>query len=632
MVEYDRTQERDALASTPLKICVAGIGGAGLNVIDRITLDRIVDATLVSMHTDVRVLSHAMAPHKIQLGSDLMRGIGSGGDPELGREAAEASRETIRSIVQGHDMVFICVGLGGGTASGAAPVVAEIAKECGALVFVFATMPFSFEGRRRLLQAEVALEEIQKNTDALILFENNRMGELTLPKEGIQKAFSQADQLIGHSVRAIATMVTRPGIIQLSLSDLIEALRSPNTRCLFGFGEGKGTNRVTDALKRALKSPLVNQGQLLAQSRNLLVHVSGGESLTLAEVEMLMKQLGKCVPDQTQILFGVSTTPNLGDSVSVTLISSLSAQQMLTDPAVSTMDVETTPVAVAPPTVKRAAPAPAPIVTINPPAAVAPALEPVPVPAPTPAPVAAAPAPVTPPPAPAPIAEAEEPLFPALQNELQLPIAQAANGHGPTALQKPAPGQPAKPAKAARAVATPAPAPEPEAPVVEPAPVAKVPEPPAPEVKSDPPVEQLPAATQDDEEESEPVVLSKPSIFALDDESTDEEFEEEPEEEDQGPPVDQEKVASLPVRLSTVAAKATPAPEPEPPRARQPKASPHTEPALVGAGKSTPQAQASLNLHQDEVTRFKGTEKTIVEGEDLDVPTWMRLKQRVRQQ
>src|SRR3569623_2089787 len=190
MVEYDRTQERDMVASTPLKICVAGIGGAGLHVLDRITLVRIVDGTLVSMHTDIRVLSHAMAPHKVQLGAELMRGIGSGGDPELGREAAIASRETIRSLVQGHDMVFLCAGLGGGTASGATPVVAEIAKETGALVFVFATMPFSFEGRRRLMQAELALEEVEKYADALILFENNRMGELTLPKEGIQKAFS----------------------------------------------------------------------------------------------------------------------------------------------------------------------------------------------------------------------------------------------------------------------------------------------------------------------------------------------------------------------------------------------------------------------------------------------------------
>ncbi|MEI6537306.1 MAG: hypothetical protein WCN98_18330, partial [Verrucomicrobiaceae bacterium] len=359
MVEYDRTQEREhAAAAAHLKICVAGIGGAGLNVLDRITLDRIVDATLVSLHSDVRVLSHAMTPHKVQLGAELMRGIGSGGDPDLGREAAIASREQIRSIFEGHEIVFLCTGLGGGTGSGATPVIAQIAKQCGAMVFVFATMPFSFEGRRRLMQAEIALEEIQPYTDALILFENNRMGELILPKEGIQKAFSQSDQLIGHSVRAISTMVTQPGIVRLGLSDLTTALRSPNARCLFGFGEARGASRVTDALKRALKSPLVNQGQLLLHAENLLVHVAGGESLTLAEVETLMKQLGKHVPEHTQILFGISVDPKLGDSLALTLISSLSAQQMLAESSAAAPE-ESHPVTLRPRSVD---PKPVPVV------------------------------------------------------------------------------------------------------------------------------------------------------------------------------------------------------------------------------------------------------------------------------
>src|SRR6187402_2414126 len=161
MVEYERFQDREPSLGQPQKICVVGIGGGGLNVLDRICLDRLMEGTLVSMHTDVRVLGHSMGPVKIQLGAEMMRGIGCGGDPELGREAADASREQIRAALQGHEMVFICTGLGGGTGSGAAPVVAEIAKELGALVFVFATTPFSFEGRRRLTQAEVALEALQ---------------------------------------------------------------------------------------------------------------------------------------------------------------------------------------------------------------------------------------------------------------------------------------------------------------------------------------------------------------------------------------------------------------------------------------------------------------------------------------
>ncbi|MDB6118610.1 MAG: Cell division protein FtsZ [Verrucomicrobiaceae bacterium] len=334
MVEYDRNQQSEISGRQPLRICVAGVGGAGSNVLDRITMDRTVEATLVSFQTDVRVLHHSTSPRKIQLGTELMRGVGAGGDPDLGREAAMFSKEEIRNAVDGHDMVFISVGLGGGTGSGAAPVVAEIAKSTGALVLVFAAVPFGFEGRRRQQQATDALERLQKCADALVLFDNSRMGELVLPKDGIQKAFAQADQLIAQSVRAVTGMIGAPGIVKLGLDDLVSALRTNEGRCLFGFGEAKGQNRGVDALKKALKSPLINQGQLLQNAKNLLVHIVGGESLTLMEVEQVMKQLGRHVPDETQILFGIGVEPKLGESVTVTLVSSLSATEMASRPPV----------------------------------------------------------------------------------------------------------------------------------------------------------------------------------------------------------------------------------------------------------------------------------------------------------
>lgn len=330
MVEYDRNALKETIEPGSLKTCIVGVGGAGGNVLDRITLDRTVDAKLVSMHTDIRVLNHTMTPNKVQLGIELMRGIGAGGDPDLGREAALFSREQIREAVEGHDIVFICTGLGGGTGSGAAPVVAEVAKSTGALVFLTATMPFSFEGKRRIHQAEQSLSQLQKRADALILFENNRMGELTLPKDGIQKAFTQADQLIAQSLRAVSTILTTPGLVKLGLDDLTAALSTSNGRCLFGFGEARGQNRGTEALKRALKSPLIDQGRLLHQTKTLLVHIAGGESLTLLEVDAIMKQLGKNVPDQTHILFGVAVDAKLGDSVCVTLLSSLGLAQLNT--------------------------------------------------------------------------------------------------------------------------------------------------------------------------------------------------------------------------------------------------------------------------------------------------------------
>ncbi len=636
MVTYDRTPEREPAQAAPLKICVAGVGGAGLNVLDRISLDRMVDASLVSMHTDVRVLTQAMATVKIQLGSEMMRGIGSGGDPELGREAAVASQEQIRAAVQGHDMVFICTGLGGGTGSGAAPVVAEIAKDCGAMVFIFATMPFAFEGRRRLRQAEQSLEELQRCSDALILFENNRMGELTLPKEGIQKAFSQADQLIGHSVRAISSIVTQPGIVRMSMADLMTALRSPNSRCLFGFGEARGANRVTEALKRALKSPLVNQGLLLQNSRNLLVHVSGGESLALSEVEVLMKNLGKYVPEETQILFGLSVDAKLGDTLALTLISSLSAQEMALESTSQAFDKLT--VAATAPLVITAPKA----VELDLPAMVV-------APAPVVRKIEASPGQMTVPPAARPIA-----VPPPLSiTDLFEPVEEAKPA-APVAQPEPVAEVVVAPIEVAAPVAVVAPAPPAEivAPVakVEPVYVAPVvvqePEPiivEAPIVAVEAPVVREPEPVAP--VAAKPVELVKPSVFAMVEE--DDDFEEEEEPHAFIPPV----VTHVPKTvLSSVIEAAKPVThtvqstkqEPESILARtiakQPverRREPEPEVTFTNSApaKNMPKSsyeQSTLKLSQEEIARFKGTDKTIVEGVDLDVPTWMRMRGKVK--
>lgn len=681
MVEFERTDERELAPSMRMKICVAGVGGGGLNVLDRISLDRMMDATLVSMHTDVRVLGHAMTPVKIQLGSERMRGIGSGGDPENGYAAAIDTREQIRTALQGHDMVFVCCGLGGGTGSGAAPVVAEVAKEIGAMVFVFATMPFSFEGRRRIQQAEVALEHLGQVADALILFENNRMGELTLPKEGIQKAFSQADQLIGHSVRAIATMVMQPGIVRMGIADLLTALRGPNSRCLFGFGEARGTNRVADALKRALKSPLVNQGMLLQNARNLLVHVAGGESLTLAEVESLMKQLGKYVPEETQIMFGLAVEPKLGDMISVTLVSSLSVYEMSPDsvlgrtersapveslPAIPAVEVPVAETYVAPQPQPQPAPvpvhaaepvyyqngqnghAPQPVVQ----AAVAAAPDPVPVQAPAPAPVAeVAPQPVfTAPvqvqaPAPQPVAQPEPQLF-----QLESPGVVEPDLFF---MDAPAPA----PAPVQNLVPAPAPAPvvvsQPEqAPQPQPEPIKSsffiaddMPDEEEVEAQAPEPQNSYSAPAEVPAEENEDVLRAeeqfyqqqpqapveapapaptpaKSSIFSI--------IEDEEDDGDNAPAnypdvpgghwADKyaNQSPSRPEGAATAVASAVVAAAPQ-------------QVAPGGPGKpGSDFKQSTFDLSQEEVARFKGTDKTIVEGEDLDVPTWMRMRQKLK--
>jgi len=547
MVEYDRTQSREGSDKTGPRICIVGVGGAGSNVIDRITLDRIVEATLVCAHTDVRVLGHSMAPVKVQLGAELMKGIGAGGDPDLGREAALFSREQIRQAVDGHDIIFISAGLGGGTGSGAAPVIAEIAKNTGALVLVVATMPFSFEGRRRLAQAEEALELLQKRADALVLFENNRMGELILPKDGIQKAFNQADQLIAQSLRAVSTITTTPGLVKLGLDDLTSALANANGRCLFGFGEARGQNRGTEALKKALKSPLIDSGRLLHQTKNLLVHVAGGESLTLVEVEGVMKQLGRHVPDQTHILFGLGVDAKLGDAIAVTLISSLGLTQL------NAHATAAPPSEMLQPRAELPAPTPAP----------APKRE---------VPVKKAHSPYAPP-----VETSADLLFKA-EEVAAMPAAEVASLNGTHAPEE-APEIIEEPVLAQE---------EPE-----------VEEQATPVILSTPETARIPVRTPAAKEladaargkESSLAAVVARSGVTLQTESA--------------PPQDDLLTFDTPV-ITTISATST-----------------------IVARKSATEQQ-TFSLGEEDRGRFKDTEPSIVQGEDLDVPTWMRLKKKLR--
>ncbi len=321
-------------------ITVVGIGGAGANVLDRLALDGLTGAELITMNCDVRALNGAMTDHKIQLGRNLTQGLGCGGDPELGMEAAMSSADEIRTALRGRKIVFVCSGLGGGTGSGAAPLVARLAREAGAFVVVFATMPFGFEGKRRTRQAELALLELHKHANALVTFENDRMGELILAKKGITEAFEIADQVIGQSIRAITGIVNRRGLIRIGMDDLIAALRNADSRCLFGHGIARGENRALEAVSQVLKSPLLDKGQMLDKAGNVLVHVCGGTDMTLFEIQTLMSELQRHLGEDAHIFFGAACDETLGDQISVTLITSLarSGRQPITS-----SEAETTP-------------------------------------------------------------------------------------------------------------------------------------------------------------------------------------------------------------------------------------------------------------------------------------------------
>ena len=318
----------DALADiVPVK--VVSVGGAGLNALDRIVLDGLEKASVVAINTDVQSLTSSVAAHKVQLGRTRTRGLGTGGDPELGYEAAVESADEIREALTDTRMVFVCAGLGGGTGSGAAPYVAHLAREAGALVIAFVTLPFTFEGKRRATQAREALGRLNEIAHSVICFENDRMGDLVAPQAGIHHAFAMADTTISQSVRSVVNLIQRPGLIRIGFDDLLAALRVRHGRCLFGFGESDSDNRAHDALTQALKNPLMDRGRMLADATNVLVQVSGGAGMTLSEVEVLMQELGRHVNEQTQILFGAVVDGKLGDRLAVTIISSLAADEDL---------------------------------------------------------------------------------------------------------------------------------------------------------------------------------------------------------------------------------------------------------------------------------------------------------------
>jgi len=326
MISYDRDPQQTIPESS---VKIVGLGGAGANMLDRATLNGLTGAETLCLNTDVRTLKDSKASEKIQMGKNLTMGLGAGGDPEVGLRAAQESEQEIRDAFRNRSMVFLCVGLGGGTGSGAAPLICRLAREAGAFVVVFATMPFTFEGARRMDQAETSLNELSVLANALVTFDNNRMGELVVAKQGIHEAFAAADLMIAESVKAVTRLVLKPGLINVGLDDLMSALRAPRSRCLFGSGMGKGENRTQLALENTLSSPLLDQGSLLKNASTVLVHICGGEDLTLYEVELLMQGLSKHVPKTAHLLFGAAVDASMGDSLSVTLVSALPEDQLV---------------------------------------------------------------------------------------------------------------------------------------------------------------------------------------------------------------------------------------------------------------------------------------------------------------
>src|SRR6184192_4745059 len=227
MIQLSKNYSLPERQEEPIPIKVVGVGSAGSNALDRVLLDGMDKADLIAINTDVQSLASSVAARKVQLGRSSTHGLGTGGDPELGYQAAIESADEIRQAIADARMIFICAGLGGGTGSGAAPYIAQLARDVGALVVAFATLPFSFEGKRRNAQAREALTRLNEVANGVICFENDKMGDIVAPQAGIHQAFAMADITISQSVRSVVNLIQRPGLIRIGFDDLLAALRSP---------------------------------------------------------------------------------------------------------------------------------------------------------------------------------------------------------------------------------------------------------------------------------------------------------------------------------------------------------------------------------------------------------------------
>lgn len=325
MIKYEQAAQQTIPTS---EILILGLGGAGANMIDRVIIEGLKGPEVLAVNADLRTLQASTSKNKIQLGPHVTRGLGCGGDPEIGQKAAMESEAEIRAAMRGRKIIFLCVGLGGGTGSGAAPLITRIAREENAFITVFATMPFAFEGMRRRAQAETSLNELAVMANALITFDNGRMAELVLAEQGIHEAFSAANKLISESIHAISRIALHPGIVHIGLDDLVTTLSTNRSRCIFGSGRADKEDRVLKALEKALKSPLLDEGKLMKSVEAVIVHICGGETLKIYEAELMMSELSKHINPSAQIFFGVSVDESLGDEFSVTLISSLPEEQV----------------------------------------------------------------------------------------------------------------------------------------------------------------------------------------------------------------------------------------------------------------------------------------------------------------
>lgn len=300
------------------KIKVIGVGGGGGNAISSMIENGIVSGVeFVAINTDAQVLLNNKAPTKLQIGEKLTKGLGVGGNPEIGRQAAEEPVEKIKELLIDTDMVFVTAGMGGGTGTGAAPIVAQLAKEAGALTIGVVTKPFSFEGTRRMIAAEDGIERLKEATDTLIVIPNQRLMDVIDRKMTLLEAFKVVDSVLGQGVGGIADIITTAGLVNVDFAD-VKAIMKEAGSALLGIGTGVGENRAQMAARAAVSSPLLDLS--IEGARGVLFNIAGGNDLTMFEVDEAARIISSAADPDANVIFGAVIKPDLSDQVKITVI------------------------------------------------------------------------------------------------------------------------------------------------------------------------------------------------------------------------------------------------------------------------------------------------------------------------
>jgi cell division protein FtsZ len=313
MESTKRIQNTEAFA----RIKVIGVGGGGQNAVNRMMEEGIQGVEFITANTDAQALMLSRAPIRVRLGDKLTRGLGAGGDPEIGCKAAEESSDELYSALKGADMVFVAAGMGGGTGPGAAPVVAQVAKECGALTIGVVTRPFTFEGGRRSQSAEAGIAKMKEHAHTLISIPNDRLLQLADKKSSLQDAFRMADEVLHQGIQGISELITIPGLINLDFAD-VRAIMSEGGAALMAVGRGAGDERAKTAAEQAISSKLLDI--TIDGARGVLFNVTGGPNMTLFEVNQAAAIIRETAHPDVNMIFGAVIDPEMGDEIRVTVI------------------------------------------------------------------------------------------------------------------------------------------------------------------------------------------------------------------------------------------------------------------------------------------------------------------------